>query len=72
MSRADCPVYLKPGEDYYRLNGGLTIREHFAALAMQGIIASNRNSSSVVLDVAAEAREYADAMIDELEREPRK
>lgn len=50
---------------------GLTIREAFASLALQGIIASGRSSSSVVLDVAAEAREYADALIDELAKEPR-
>ena len=51
---------------------GLTVREEFAKAAMQGIIASGRKSSSVVLDVVAEAREYADAMLDELAREPRK
>jgi hypothetical protein len=54
-----------------KFHEGMTIRERFAMAALQGIIASGRNSSSVVLDVAAEAREYADALIDELEREPR-
>jgi hypothetical protein len=55
-----------------RTFAGMTVRERFAMAAMEGIIASGRKSSSVVLDVAAEAREYADAMLDELAREPRK
>lgn len=53
-------------------HGGLTIREVFAMAAMQGILASNRGGSSIVFDVAAQAREQADALLDELAQEPRK
>jgi hypothetical protein len=64
-----------PPGGLHALNG-LTIREEFAKAAMAAIIANGRTSrggsASIVLDVATEAREYADAMIDELEREPRK
>ena len=71
MSRANEPAH-PIGSGDVRDPTGLTIREHAAIEAMKGIIASGRKSSSVVLDVVAEAREYADAMLDELAREPRK
>jgi hypothetical protein len=51
---------------------GLTIREHAYFQIMAAIIASGRPGSSKVLDVAAEAREYVDAGLDELAQEPRK
>lgn len=70
MSRANLQAF--PVACGSNLIQGMTIREFAAFEAMKGIIASGRNSSSVVLDAAAEAREYADAMIDELEREPRR
>ena len=51
--------------------GGLTIREHASLEFAKAIVSSGRQGSSVVLDVAAEAREYADAWLDEMAKEPR-
>lgn len=41
----------------------VTLRDHFAAAALQGIIACPISSGSF-MDLAAEAYEYADAMLD--------
>jgi hypothetical protein len=44
---------------------GLTVREHFAAVAMQGLIANGRMAPE---DVAGEAVTHANALIMELNR----
>lgn len=67
MSRANDPAYPCPtGDSGY---GGLTIREHFAAMAMQGLIAS---MTDVGVDEALTAKLaviQADALIAELAKE---
>ena len=52
---------------------GLTKREYFAGLAMQGLVAAPVNISRrfIIPDEAAErALEYADALLAELAKEP--
>lgn len=54
----------------WETHGGLTKREYFAAMAMQGMLASGiseRNSGPVSL--AMSAVEQADALIAELEKQ---
>ncbi|MEC8917150.1 MAG: hypothetical protein VX796_05970 [Pseudomonadota bacterium] len=68
MSNGDIPAMpVKSVADYQGL--GLTKREHFAAMAMQGLISSFGshdvwNSS----EVASDAVIFADALLAELER----
>ena len=54
--RTNEPAYPASG----MVGRGLTIREHFAGLAMQGLLAAGRMGGSVV---AQEALIYADALI---------
>lgn len=70
MSRANEPVH-PVGSGDMRDPTGLTIREHASLEFAKAIVASGRPSSSVVLDVMVEAREYADAWLDEMAKEPR-
>lgn len=75
MSRANAPISPTPefyDEKVVGVTGGLTIREHAYFQIMAAIIASGRPGSSVVLEVAAQAREYVDAGLDELAQEPRR
>ena len=70
MSRENEPVY--PG----MTSTGLTIREHFAALAMQGILANVSHGQlaaqipreQFIREVSEDAVAHADALIKELER----
>lgn len=56
-----------PFEAPKKIYGGLTIREHFAGLALQGILANPERVGS--FSEAAEAAVlFADALIDELNR----
>lgn len=48
---------------------GMTKREEFAMAAMQGLIAKSP-IRSFANEVAVQAVEYADALLDELEKEP--
>jgi len=45
---------------------GLTKREHFAAMAMQGILSSSANPTWEKGDIAHSAIEYADALLEAL------
>jgi len=65
MNNADMPAM---PTDYL---SGLTKREHFAAMAMQGILGNaywNEHGDYRPVDVAKCAAEYADALLAELER----
>lgn len=54
-------------EDFpHRLESGLTLREHFAALAMQALIAGPTGDQLTEDMVADQAVEYADAMLHRL------
>ncbi len=75
MSRANesaFPVtdtYTNPRDDMVQtdVRGGLTIREHFAAMAMQGILASGANEPHAnYVWCANRAVVMADALIAEL------
>lgn len=53
------------------LEGGLTIRQHFAAMAMQGMVSNpeiQKLTSVTIQGVAIEAVQYADALIAELNK----
>ena len=68
--RAAYPLQLHKGEttDSITRHGpadGLTKREHFAAMAMQGIIC--RPGSMLFTDIATEAVNAADALLAKLE-----
>lgn len=76
MKNADMPASPVQGftADQYFLHAGLTKRELFAAMAMQGFIASDHaNGSEKRLneDNAAMAIEAADALLAELEPKPK-
>ena len=47
--------------DQYR--NGMTLRDYFAAKAMQGIMASGIYPTGIMFDTAKEAYEMADAMM---------
>ena len=56
----------------YEYETGLSKREHFAAMAMQGLIAgclSGNNSGFTVQGNVLAAVEYADALLAELDKE---
>ena len=79
MSRANEPAYpcsQKELRDIFRdapaqlvdvEYSGITLREHFAAMAMQGLLAGNEDGG---LRVAELAVAFADHLLAELERKP--
>ena len=71
MNNADKSVHgeLKQVGETCIKDGGLTKREHFAGLAMQGLCANaNLNQSFKAKDIARYATSYADALLAELEK----
>jgi hypothetical protein len=46
-----------------RYRDGMTLRDYFAAQAMQGIMASGIYPTGIIFDTAKEAYEMADAMM---------
>ena len=60
------PFCHKP--EYQHQEAGLTKREHFAAMAMQGILSSGGGPSSYS-GLAAEACKHADALLHQLDKE---
>lgn len=71
----DAKELVPVGADY-RCGGGITKREHFAGLAMQGLLSSSKMGDSALHDSAAEwvvditetSVEFADALLKELEK----
>lgn len=66
----DDPAFSKPAsyDDYYGLDGsqeGLTKREYFAAMALQGLLANNTSIHKYSVQSAVE---YADDLIEELNK----
>lgn len=43
---------------------GMTLRDYFAAKAMQGMYAAHKFPSGIIIDTAKEAYEMADAMME--------
>ena len=68
------PFIWEDNDGYKITEPGLTKREHFAAMAMQGILASNppylygNVERPMPVSVAAEATIYADALIEALNK----
>lgn len=70
MSRADKPVSAVATVDGYTQDG-MTLLEHYAGLAMQGMLANVGILEQAGLDVtkvAVDAIDYAQALIAELEK----
>ncbi len=67
MNNADMPAMPSLIEWQADFRSGLTKREHFAGLAMQGFLASNGNRS-IRGSIPTIAVEYADALLAELEK----
>ena len=60
--------YNEEGEYVVMQRGGLTKREYFAAMAMQGLLASDTNFNFGTSDAARLALDQADALLQELEK----
>lgn len=50
------------------VNVGMTLRDYFAAKAMQGMYAAHKFPSGIIIDTAKEAYEMADAMLKAREK----
>ena len=77
MNNSDMPAGVCP--DVHHANGqleyghsGLTKREHFAGLAMQGMLAGSNDWSLDVNHCASESVRQADALLAALEQEQAK
>lgn len=74
MKNADMPAMPISEEETDRVNDGITIytgltkREHFAIVAMQGILAGDVNNEIYEKDVVEMAVSHADALLAELEK----
>ncbi len=73
MSRANEPAYPVPATEHTPPVYGLTIREHFAAMAMQGLLASRERYADHWRiewnSIASCAVKQADALLTELAKE---
>lgn len=72
MNNADMPIEFIDANDpefirQCRPMKGLSKREYFAGLAMQGILASDIHFNMDKHDVADQARQHADALLVKLE-----
>jgi hypothetical protein len=65
VTQPDDPVDLCPESEYLAYAPGLTKREHFAGLAMQGLMQTPLETPE---DIAQLAVEHADALILELNK----
>lgn len=79
MSKADEPAFPVPETAVggQRMRGGLSKREYFAAMAMQGMLANPEINKRARKNGVYSPREYArwavdsaDALLAELEKEP--
>ena len=70
MNNSDMPAMpFVEGDGPCSVATGLTKREHFAGLAMQGILISDPQQSSSSRYIARQALEVADALLAALEQE---
>jgi hypothetical protein len=74
MKNSDQPIYPINEDDKYRLDSypdisyiGLTKREYFAAMAMQGLLAGDRDFMMKMEDIVKCAISHTDALLKELE-----
>lgn len=61
------PTFSQVGMDC-RLTGGLTKREYFAGLAMQGLLTCTMDTDCTIPELCADAVTAADALLKELEK----
>lgn len=66
MSRANDPAHPTVSEPSGAAFNGLTIREHFAGLAMQGLMVRSHLATNSEAAVAVLAVSHADALLAEL------
>lgn len=59
-----------PGTNRIEASVGLTKREHFAAMAMQGLCGANDCAGWTQDEIAVSAVQIADALLAELAKEP--
>jgi hypothetical protein len=68
-------AFPNPKGSYGLPNDGMSLRDYFAAAAMQGFLANRKCVEGIETDYAPEvvcsAVSYADALIDELSKEPK-
>jgi hypothetical protein len=64
MKNSEEGAFPKPDNDNYLDQSGLTKREYFAVIAMQGMLASGRFSE---LETPSLAVQYADELLKQLE-----
>lgn len=70
MSRANEPAYPVPGLQADPDFNGLSVREHFAAMAMQGLVTHHGTIGPIDLsETALRAVQMADALLAELAKE---
>ncbi len=69
MENKELPAFANPGSDQGPGSSGLTKREYFAAMAMQGLCANSiPGSQHMTKNLVQEAIEYADELLKQLER----
>ena len=64
-TKAKGPAFPLISDDGYIINAGLTKREYFAAMALQGLVIKNNNEYEYCVISAVK---YADALIEELSK----
>lgn len=69
-SNGNLPAFANPGSEYGPGSGGLTKREYFAGLAMQGIIANGDFITSThQSEIVKHAIELADELLTQLNKQ---
>jgi hypothetical protein len=66
-TKAKGPAFPLISDDGYIINAGLTKREYFAAMALQGLLTDNESPNSRE-EFAGYAVKFADALIEELSK----
>ncbi len=66
-TKAKGPAFPLISDEGYIINAGLTKREYFAAMALQGLLTDNESPNSRE-EFAGYAVKFADALIDELSK----
>ena len=68
MDHDDEPAFPTRAEEYREASDGLTKREHIAIAAMQGLLASGDATALEPAEVASDAVNLADALLERLVR----
>jgi len=66
-TKAKGPAFPLISDEGYIINAGLTKREYFAAMALQGLLTDNESPNSRE-EFAGYAVKFADALIEELSK----